>query len=101
MPLARQELASAVLNGKLYVIGGYYLGFESTTSVQVYNPATDTWALAHPLPYVVNHNSAAVAGGKLYSFGAGGRCLFTIRTTTLGARSLPPIMYTATLRRWE
>jgi N-acetylneuraminic acid mutarotase len=72
MPLARQELASAVLNGKLYVIGGYYLGFESTTSVQVYNPATDTWALAHPLPYAVNHNSAAVTGGKLYSFGAGG-----------------------------
>jgi N-acetylneuraminic acid mutarotase len=72
MPLARQELASGVLNGKLYVIGGYYLGFESTTSVQVYNPATDTWALAHSLPHVVNHNSAAVAGGKLYSFGAGG-----------------------------
>ncbi len=72
MPVSRQELASAVLNGKLYVIGGYDTGFRSTTTVQVYNPATDTWALAHPLPYVVNHNSAAVAGGKLYSFGAGG-----------------------------
>ena len=72
MPLSRQELATAVLNGKVYVIGGYYLGFESTTSVQVYTPATDTWALADPLPYAVNHNSAAVAGGKLYSFGAGG-----------------------------
>ena len=70
MPESRQELASAVLNGKLYVIGGYETGFRSTTTVQVYNPATDTWALAHPLPYVVNHNSAAVAGGKLHSFGA-------------------------------
>jgi N-acetylneuraminic acid mutarotase len=72
MPLSRQELASGVLNGKLYVIGGYDIGFISTTTVQVYNPAANTWAFARPLPYRVNHNSAAVAGGKLYSFGAGG-----------------------------
>ena len=72
MPVSRQELASGVLNGKLYVIGGYDAVRASTATVQVYNPSTDTWALAHPLPYGVNHNAAAVAGGKLYSFGAGG-----------------------------
>ena len=71
MPLSRQELATGILNGKLYVLGGYYLGFMSTATVQVYDPTTDTWTLAHPLPYVVNHNAAAVAGGNLYSFGAG------------------------------
>ena len=72
MPVARQELATGVLNGKLYVIGGYDAGGNSTATVQVYNPTTDTWASAAPIPYAVNHNSAAVAGGKLYSFGAGG-----------------------------
>lgn len=72
MPFSRQELATAALNGKLYILGGYYLGFMSTATVQVYNPTTDTWTLAHPLPYAVNHNAAAVAGGRLYSFGAGG-----------------------------
>ena len=71
MPLSRQELATGILNGKLYVLGGYYLGFMSTATVQVYDPTTNTWTLAHPLPYVVNHNAAAVAGGNLYSFGAG------------------------------
>ena len=72
MPGLRQELASAVLNGKLYVIGGYDENRGSTATVQVYNPTTDRWALAHLLPYAVNHNAAAVAGGRLYSFGAGG-----------------------------
>ncbi len=44
---------------------------NSTATVEVYNPISDTWAFAHALPYAVNHNAAAVAGGKLYSFGAG------------------------------
>src|SRR4030095_805447 len=72
----RQELATGALNGKVYVLGGFDAGGNSTDTVLVYNPTTDTWTLAHPLPYGVNHNSAAVAGGELYSFGAGGGGLF-------------------------
>jgi hypothetical protein len=71
MPFGRQELATGVLNGKLYVVGGYDAGAHSTATVQVYNPTTDTWTLAQALPIAVNHNAAAVVGGKLYSFGAG------------------------------
>src|SRR5437867_7377055 len=71
MPEGRQELATGALNGKVYVMGGYDIDGGSTATVQVYDSATDTWALAHSLPYAVNHNSAAVVGGKLYSFGAG------------------------------
>jgi N-acetylneuraminic acid mutarotase len=48
--------------------------------VQVYNPTTDTWTSAHPLPYPVNHNAAAVAGGNLYSFGAGAGEVFLYNT---------------------
>ena len=69
MPTARQELATAVLNGKIYVIGGYDKEGNSTDTVEVYNPSTNTWASAHPIPTALNHNSAAVAAGKLYSFG--------------------------------
>jgi len=69
MPTARQELATAVLNGKIYVIGGYDKEGNSTDTVEVYNPSTNTWASAHPIPTAQNHNSAAVAAGKLYSFG--------------------------------
>jgi N-acetylneuraminic acid mutarotase len=69
MPSARQELATAVLNGKIYVIAGYDSDGNSTDTVDVYNPATDSWTSAHPIPGLNNHNSAAVVAGKLYSFG--------------------------------
>jgi N-acetylneuraminic acid mutarotase len=71
MPVRRQELATGALNGRVYVIGGYDENGISTATVEVYNPATDTWAFAHPIPFAVNHSAAAVAGGLLYSFGAG------------------------------
>ena len=67
MPTARQELASAALNGKLYTLAGYDRDLHSTALVEVYDPATNTWSTAHPLPSATNHNAAAVAGGKLYS----------------------------------
>jgi N-acetylneuraminic acid mutarotase len=69
MPLARQELACAVLDGKVYVIAGFTGSGTSTSDVQVYDPATDTWGSAAPLPIATNHNAAAVAAGKLYAFG--------------------------------
>src|SRR4029077_19091511 len=71
MPQRRQELATGVIDGKVYVIGGYDADAHSTGTVQVYNPITDTWTFAQALPIAVNHNAAAVVEGKLYSFGAG------------------------------
>ncbi len=69
MPTARQELATAVLNGKIYAIGGYDSSGTPTNIVEVYDPTTNTWTSAHPIPVALHHNSAAVATGKLYSFG--------------------------------
>jgi N-acetylneuraminic acid mutarotase len=76
LPTARQELATAVLDGKIYVIGGYDQNIASTSTVEVYNPATNTWASAQPIPFPNNHNSAAVAAGKLYSFGGASNQVF-------------------------
>jgi N-acetylneuraminic acid mutarotase len=72
MPVRRQELATSALNGSVYVLGGYDENGNSTATVEVYNPTTDTWAFLQPLPIAVNHNAAAVAGGLLYSFGVAG-----------------------------
>jgi N-acetylneuraminic acid mutarotase len=69
MPTARQELATAVLNGKIYVIAGFDSGGASTSTVEVYNPAMNSWAPAQSIPIQNNHNNAAVAAGKLYTFG--------------------------------
>ena len=68
MPAARQELATAVLNGKIYVLAGYDENGNDGLRL-VYDPPTNTWASAQPLPSVNNHNNAAVAACKLYSFG--------------------------------
>src|SRR6187399_1301515 len=76
MPSFRQELASAVLDGKVYVMGGLDENVVSTATVEVYNPATNSWSAAAPLPFIMNHNSAAVAGGRLYCFGGGGNVTF-------------------------
>src|ERR1700682_161977 len=78
MPSERQELATAVLNGKIYVLAGYedMNPPRSTRTVDVYNPPTDTWVTRNPLPYPNNHNCAAVAAGKLYSFGGISRATF-------------------------
>jgi len=75
MPSARQELATAALNGKIYVIGGFENSVSSNT-VAVYDPATNTWASAQPIPVPNDHNSAAVAAGKLYSFGGHSQAAF-------------------------
>ncbi len=69
MPSKRQELSTAVLNGEVYAIAGYDSFGNSTTTVEVYNPDTDSWRNAAALPIANNHNAAAVAGGTLYVFG--------------------------------
>lgn len=68
MPHPRQELATAVLNGKIYVIAGLAENFIGTNNVDVYNPATNTWASVAPIPILNHHNCAAVAAGKLFAF---------------------------------
>ena len=67
MPEARQEVTTAVLNGKIYVIGGFDAGANPTPTVQVYNPASNSWTFAQSLPYPVDHHAAAVAAGRLYT----------------------------------
>ena len=84
LPVRRQEIATGALNGKVYVLGGYDENRSSTATVEVYDRATNTWAFAHPLPFAVNHNAAAVAGGLLYSFCAGAGETFEIRSSARG-----------------
>src|SRR5262249_61345512 len=63
MPSMRQEISTAVLDGKLFVIAGFDSSGVSTDTVEVYDPDTDTWSRRAPVPLPTNHNAAAVAGG--------------------------------------
>jgi serine/threonine-protein kinase PknK len=71
MPTSRSEITSAVLNNKIYVIGGFENGRSSTSVVEVYDPITNNWTDAIPLPQPLDHSAAASYSGKLYVVGGG------------------------------
>ena len=64
MSVARNGVASAVLNGKIYAIGG-----EGKSSVEVFDPSTESWSAGVALPSEVNHGTAITVGGKIYLIG--------------------------------
>ena len=69
MPSSRQEVSTAIFNGRMYVIAGFTSAGASTNTVEGYVPENNTWFPAGPIPIVNNHNNAALADGALYTFG--------------------------------
>ncbi|MCB2376462.1 T9SS type A sorting domain-containing protein [Hymenobacter sp. BT635] len=70
----RGQHAAVALNGKIYVWGGYVGNANSTSaefnSLDIYNPATNTWSAGAPLPIVLRGHAHTVgADGQIYSFG--------------------------------
>ena len=49
MSVARIRAAGAVLDGKLYVVGGKSDGNTCLSSVECLDPATNTWDAAAPM----------------------------------------------------
>lgn len=83
MPTARQEVAVAALDGKVFVIGGFGPDAEPVGTVEVYDPATDRWTRRAPLPAPSHHAAVAVALGRLFVIGGytGGRVAWTPQST--------------------
>ena len=52
-PLPRSYHGAAVVNGKIYVMGGAGEDNKPVASVEVYDPATGTWAARASMPYAV------------------------------------------------
>jgi N-acetylneuraminic acid mutarotase len=72
MPTPRSEIAAAVLDDLIYVGGGLapaIVGWEALAVFEVYDPATDSWHEAAPLPVGLHHLAMAAAGGKIYVTG--------------------------------
>jgi N-acetylneuraminic acid mutarotase len=83
LPLARGEVAAAVAEGRIYVIGGFTAQGENSTSVQAFNPGTNSWSQEADLPLPVDHTMAAGDRGRVYV--AGGYGPGRSRLTTLFA----------------
>ncbi len=74
LPTATRVPSVAVFEGKLYVLGGasrdiFAGGSGDLNAVQIYDPATDTWATGPSMPTRRGWSGAAVSAGKLYVFG--------------------------------
>ncbi len=83
MPSKRGAAAAAVVDGKIYVIGGAGLQPGSTDTaivvpttphralgtVEAYDPATNTWRTRSPMPTARNHLAVATVNGKIYAIG--------------------------------
>jgi N-acetylneuraminic acid mutarotase len=82
LPSKRGAASAAVLNGRIYVTGGAtnQSGVKDNgidparphavvATVDVYDPATDTWSSAHPLLLPRNQHASAATGGKIYVIG--------------------------------
>jgi N-acetylneuraminic acid mutarotase len=72
LPLARGEVAAAVAEGRIYIIGGFTSGGANSTSVQAFNPPTNSWAQEADLPLPVDHTMAAGHRGRVYVAGGYG-----------------------------
>jgi N-acetylneuraminic acid mutarotase len=59
--------AAEVVNGKLYLFGGFDDGAPG--AVQVYDPAADSWSLAAPMPFAAGSPASALIGGRVYVAG--------------------------------
>lgn len=94
LPVARTEVAGAVVRGEIYIVGGYLANGQSSARVDVYRPATRRWRRAPDLPVAVNHAMAAAYRGRLYVIG-GHSDRGTLRATYVLAggrwRSLRPL----------
>jgi len=67
-PTERITAVAEVVNGKMYVVGGMTLR-ESLRSVDVYDPAADTWASAEAMPTDRSMAASAVLNGCIYVIG--------------------------------
>ena len=74
LPVPRNHLGSAVINGKIYAVGGQS-GQDAKAvyrdDVHVYDPATDTWTEVASLPMALSHNNGSTfeMGGRIIVLG--------------------------------
>ncbi|HSB73908.1 MAG TPA: hypothetical protein VLT62_31665 [Candidatus Methylomirabilis sp.] len=82
MPTKRGSPVAAVVGGKIYVIGGASMHpgsaepavhparpHRSLSTVEEYDPATNTWRARSSMPTARNHAAVGVVGDKIYVIG--------------------------------
>jgi len=70
MPTARSGLGVAVVDEKIYALGGGY-GLGPLGNNEMYDPATDTWTTKNPILTPRSQFGVAVVENKIYLIGGG------------------------------
>lgn len=69
-PLPRNEAPSALVEGRLYVFGGWTGdAMQASTRVDAYDPAADTWSRRADMPEALTHQGIAVDGATVWLVG--------------------------------
>lgn len=69
-PITRFEAPAAVVNGRLYVFGGFFNDhLQASSRVDVYDPFTNTWTRLADMPIAVTHINPAVVDGTIWFAG--------------------------------
>lgn len=74
-PITRAESVGTVVNGKLYVMGGFHglikpNHYIAQARCDVFDPATNTWTRIADMPEPFTHSQAAVDGTTMWFVGA-------------------------------
>jgi hypothetical protein len=69
MPTARYGLGTSVANRRIYAIGGYGNGNVPLSTVEEYDPVTDTWTDRKGMPTARGRLSTIVLNGRIYAIG--------------------------------
>jgi hypothetical protein len=72
MSTARALLSTSAVNGKIYAIGGTLINpgwYRGISTVEEYNPATNTWTRKADMPTGRTYFSTSVVNGKIYAIG--------------------------------
>ncbi len=97
LPNPRNHTAGVALGGKIYAVGGQHLGDEEAgnqTSVNVFDPALQTWTEAAPLPEPLSHTSASTLAWR-------GR-IIVVGGVTQKSREVPTVLaYDPAADAWE
>ena len=108
MPTARSDFSTCVVDGKIFVIGGNLqlemdeYGDRSLSTVEMYDPETDTWEGKANMPTVRSDVSVSVVDGKIYAIGGSKQTKVQVpRGYTYDTEELPTVeMYDPTTDTW-
>ncbi len=69
MPSIQVESGATLLDGKIYMFGGWKDEGAPFKLVQIYDIAKNSWSDGPPMPEAVHHEGVVTTGGKIYIVG--------------------------------